>query len=48
MQNWLWSVVLTCESHDSANLAIGHLEIKTGFRHRPSRWAIFNLAYMTE
>jgi hypothetical protein len=25
-------------------LAIGHLEIKTGFRHRPTRRAIFNLA----
>jgi hypothetical protein len=25
------------ECHDLANVAIGHLEIKTGFRHRPTR-----------
>jgi hypothetical protein len=39
-------VVLACKSHDSANLVTGHLEIKTGFRHRSTRWAIFNLAYI--
>jgi hypothetical protein len=39
-------VVLTCnKSRDSANLAIGHLEIKTGFRHRYTRRAIFDLTY---
>jgi hypothetical protein len=31
------------KSHDLANLAIGHLKTKTGFRHRPTRRFGFNL-----
>jgi hypothetical protein len=41
-------VVLTCKSHDSANLAIGHLEIKTGFRHRPELGGPFLIWHMIE
>jgi hypothetical protein len=39
------AVVLTCKSHDSANLTTGHLKIKTGFRHRPTRRFTLNLGY---
>ena len=38
-------VVLTCKSHDPANPTTGNLEIKTGFRHRPTRRLSFNLVY---
>jgi hypothetical protein len=33
------AVVLTCKSHDSANLTTGHLEIETGFWLPPSPYS---------
>jgi hypothetical protein len=48
MQNWLWFSHVTCKSHGSADLTTGHLEIKTGFRHRPTRRFGFNSAYLNE
>jgi hypothetical protein len=39
-------VIPTCKSGDPANLTTTHLEIKTGFRYRPTtRRAVFDSAH---